>query len=377
MEEIRQRIAAGEDAAEPLERLMVLSRVDELKWKRVAWLVLLLPLALLFIGLQRVDHTQLAFDLRLSAVRFTVREPAQFVTSLAVEELTATGLAEAHLPRSAQSDTRILGGGDEGHRLRLSKHPPRNAGEDRAGNNSADEDETSPEPAARPRAETRLELAALSLGAGTRVELRRLDPGDLRYLVSLTSPEPDPLKLILRGNFDFRFFTSAGRPGPRDTLELARPAPLTLLPQADRPLDLVFQLETPPVQPLAQHVQVEHLAVLLPRDFTADRGAGGRLVSSVLEGAIYFDDVGGRERSLRRGDVMTTEMVEGDLTFLGFDDRGRLLVRFEGKVSALELGRSRIDQMPQRFQVWNAQSPLTLYAAVLAALATLFTALRT
>ena len=286
--------------------------------------VLLLLVALTF----RRHATEIELDATLSRVRFTASVQEMLTPPLQLSALGVSGLRELEVPDAD------------------------------GGAGSMSPSATSDAPAVRLSAETvgdrhgTITLARVGVPAGTTVEARRTELAH-QYRLSLSGA---PVKFQADVDGPIRLDRSGASTEHYD-FETPSAIVFTAGPSAVH-LDITM-LGTSAIR--FSPVQATGLSLVDVDDFTSESFAAVREVSTVLSGTLYFDELDGKERKLRSGEMLRLAGSTGEIRRLVLTDDG-LAIEFHGRVSGMATGSRQYgaDLMPTWFEWLAAQHGLTL-----------------
>jgi hypothetical protein len=333
------RTTGGEVPKEELEALNRLARLLELEesvsdrqprraWELAAILVatLIVVSALLF---AHVNQTEVELEIDATRVSFTTASEQVLFEEIDLKALGASGLSRITLPDSivaAFGGAAVTTEADQSVRLTVAEMDGRRGA---------------------------IGISELKPSKPTATEMRlRAQAGE--YRVSFQ----DPGMTIEVGVVGPIQVTIAGL-GER-TVDLSIPQGVALEPtQGTVDLDLTFRDVAPAA--MTPQIPISSLEFWRVDEFGDRRISVLRTLSTILGGTIYFEALNGTQRSLRRGEVLRFENVQGEIRTLSMD-RDRLSLRFHGHVKGMSTGDSQSVRtlMPTWLDWLKAQHGLSL-----------------
>jgi hypothetical protein len=316
---------------ESLERLARLVKVsDEARITRVRshWPIvalfaasLLIVSVLLFTG---PGSTEIQMDLHVDQLSFTLSQRQLLSGPLRLTSLGLTGIGAVDLPRTQNSDAKTLvAGHDFDSGIALTVLP---MGE--------------------------LDYPELVLPEHSRITVEKSDI-PLTYRLTLPSA-------------NVRFSADANGPlsvssiaGQALALTLLSPKSVVFKPQAPQiNLDLTFLALPQKISgtPLA----VQDLSLLRIEDHPEVEGLPARRISTILSGALYLEDLNGKEVTLHPGEVIELNGSQGTLESLRLNDD--ITLQFRGRVRGIVSGPAdtRRSLMPTWLEWLKARQGLSL-----------------
>lgn len=117
---------------------------------------------------------------------------------------------------------------------------------------------------------------------------------------------------------------------------------------------------------LEPRLAVEALTLHRIDDYASATLSSVRPISTVLAGAIYFDELNGQERSLREGELISSVRSSGELLTATLGPDG-VVLQFHGRVAGLASGggTARASLMPTWLQWWNVSPTVRLVVGAL------------
>jgi hypothetical protein len=305
----------GEVSSEKLESLRRLSGLVEIgnasqpKASRqrlsliIIFVITFLTLSILLFGHR--DSAEIELDAEVDQLSFVVPAQQLISESLPLSALGASGLSQIQLPRARDEDSRTLSA-------------PQSSGLDIL--LAAIKDD-------HPGGE--ISFPDLVLSAKTHVWLEKtMLP--LQYRLTLEGSG-----LNLAANVNGTVQLSVAGPGPQRLIFLS-PKPIVFEAKPG-PVNFDLTLTSLPHSISAVPITTEDLSLLRIEDRKGPGSEPVRLVSSILSGTIYFDELNGEEVKLRPRQTIRLGQSEGEIQFLQLKD-DRLIVQFHGRVHGLQTG---------------------------------------
>jgi hypothetical protein len=323
-----------------LERLDRLARMLRRHEPDPRWTVLGVAIGLGLAGVlvlygTRVGDTQISLSAEVSELGFTLASPSAVAGPIPLRELAVADVAEMHLPAARGAEARVLQG-VEGEPLvaRLRAGIPGRPGT--------------------------LLLNPMSLPGGTRIWLRASDRAGA-YTLTLLVPGDSEVLATAAGTLEVQ-----EQGVPRSVLDLPTPRAIRLV-LGSRPVDLAMDV-LPPAEPrLAAPLPVSRLQLYrIPEQVPAGTraiSAPARPVSTILAGALSFDELEGKRVDLQPGqDLVVESLAEAQLLQVALKP-DRIGLGFRGKVARLESGLEPLgwSLMPRRVE-WILAQPMTRFA---------------
>jgi hypothetical protein len=331
--------AKGQISEEQLGRLERLARLFEItalapppppgvRWRIVALLgVTLVIVSILLFA--RVSKTEIELDLSLSEVSFELPQRQVLADVMKLSALGVSGLQEIQLPRSETQDARAFRASDGlGFAILLSTG---SEGQQRG----------------------TVTLAALPLTAGTRVWLRPTEIPQ-QFRLSIKGAE-----LILRADVDGPVGIGLPDTPPRQ-LNFSSPKSI-LMRSGPNDVDLDIKLSAASKSIFSPQLSVTDLSFFRVDQLLDSEHTIVRRVSTILSGTLYFEELSGKERHLRSGEVIRFESSKGEIRTLQLND-DHMTIAFHGQVSGMTTGAgaSRSSLMPTYLEWLRARHSLSL-----------------
>jgi hypothetical protein len=331
--------AKGQISEERLERLERLARLVEISAvatpppPRVRWrIVALLGVTLVIISIllfARVSKTEIELDLSLSEVSFGLPQQQVLTDVMKLSDLGVSGLQEIQLPRSETQDARAFRASDgPGFAIRLST-------------------------GSEGKQKGTVTLAALPLPAGAHVWLRPTEIPQ-QFRLSIKGAE-----LILRADVDGP--VGIGLPDtPPQRLKFSSPKSI-LMRSGSNDIDLDIKLSAASKSIFSPQLFVTDLSFFRVDQLLEPERTIVRRVSTILSGALYFEELSSKERRLRSGEAIRFESSKGEIRTLQLHD-DHMTIAFHGQVSDMTTGAgtSRSSLMPTYLEWLRARHSLSL-----------------
>ena len=287
------------------------------KWGFLAgFSVLLSIVSLLLFG--RVPSTEIELDAAVYEVAFELADLQELTDGLSPVALGVTGLEEVRLPRTRDrvAETLDLSGAGV---VRI-----RATGAERAG---------------------QVTLAPLALPAGSRCRLRIAeDPRHLRLTL-----ESDEIDLQLHADGAVELHT-AGR--EMVELEMSSPRRIVLVP-AGRDVEFDFRFAEPLRRILLPQLKIAALDLTRIEERATHERTLLRPTSTLAGGSLYLESLDGRERVVRRGELLRFDVAGGYLRALEVIE-SPMRLDFHGRVREMTTGNQR-SLMPSYLQYLHRQ----------------------
>ncbi len=200
-------------------------------------------------------------------------------------------------------------------------------------------------------------IDALSLPAGVRIGIRNTEvTSEYRFFM-----QGKAIDLPVQVDGSIKMISP---PNPPAFLHYTSPGLITL--QAAKEgvdLDLNFQSSVNRIFPGV--INADSISLLRIDENYDDDNSTVRTVSTILSGALYFDELGGKKQSLLPGQMIQLKKSHGTLHKLELLDN-RITFTFVGAVSGLESGEAtnRTSLMPTYLEWLNSRVRLSLLAAI-------------
>lgn len=326
--------AEGRLGPEQIDDLTRLARLAEIRDAarlpptRGRWpLVGLFGLTLLAVSLLlfvEMPETEIALDLKVSEVGFTMGRTQPLLDAMEVTALGIVGARAIELPPGLASAPGPADGA-----------PVRVSGTTRGSRHGS------------------LTLARVDVAANTRVWVRAGD-GSQQFRLSLRGLDR-PLHVTAYGPIRM---DGAGL--PPDVVDFASPRPITVKAGA-QVLDLDLELPMQTSRAFSPQLRVQDLSLLRIEGFMSRESPSIQQRSTVLSGTIYFESLGGTPRSLRANERLRFERSEGEIPALRLGG-GSIALDFEGRVRGMTSGSydNPRSLMPSLLEWLRARQGLTL-----------------
>ncbi|MFZ2650909.1 MAG: hypothetical protein WA210_12485 [Burkholderiaceae bacterium] len=289
------------------------------RWRMAALFIALLALLSVLL-IATVRKTEVELELVVSELRFTLASRQQLSEALQLSSLDASGLLGVELPGAlagTQGATRVL--------LQAAQLPGGGT----------------------------ISLAPLVAPKGAAVSLIARDaPNELRLSVKGLDT---PVRAVVDGSVDALLPYQT-----KQTIHAATPQACGLTPgRGDVDLDLVAL--KPEMSLLAPSLAISMLDVVRVDEVSQGGLSVERRVSTLHSGRVFFDELAGRELTLRPRETLRFDAVQGAIRQLRFVD-GRLIVNFHGTVRGMSSGPSDFPRnlMPSWLEWLRASQPLAL-----------------
>jgi hypothetical protein len=195
-------------------------------------------------------------------------------------------------------------------------------------------------------------LESLVLPAHARVALRAAEtPGEYRISVEA---EELALRVGVHGLLDVQL-----SPGTAQRLDFASPHTVVAIPQGD-----ILSLSVTPRDSTSRFVapglEVTQLSLSRVDQVMDEATMIVRRQPTIVSGSVYFEELGS-ERTLRTGDLLQFDDIEGEIRLLRLS--GSLItLTFHGRVSGMALGAGKYSRslMPTWLERLKASRSLTL-----------------
>jgi hypothetical protein len=326
--------SAGAIAAEELEDLDRLSRLvricDEAqpKPRRRHLPIIMLFLATLMVGsllLFTGPHsTEIEADLHVDQLSFALSQRQVLSEPLRLSSLGLTGIGQVQLPRAENTDARTLfTGRDFNSSIRLTVLP---AGE--------------------------LALPELVLPQRSKVVVERSEVPS-QYRLTLPAANVD---FSVDVNGPVRVDSIAGQ---EHALTFLSPKSVEFKPQGQN-VDLDLTLLKLPQKLAPMPLAVQDLSLERIDDRRGIEGLPARRASTILSGALYFEDLNGKNFNLRPGELIELDGAQGEIESLQLKDD--IIVQFRGRVRRIVAGPADIRRslMPTWLEWLKARQGLSL-----------------
>ena len=172
-------------------------------------------------------------------------------------------------------------------------------------------------------------LAPAVLPTGTAMSLRSTGV-DRQYTLSFQAPQIE-LRAGVTGPLTIAFAGSA-----EQKKDAATPRAIVMRAGRER-ADMDFVIPSVSARPFAPELRVEHLNLSRIDEFSQDRHTFVRRVSTILSGKVYFESLGGSERSIRSGEALQFQKSSGEFRELRLKD-GEIELQFYGRVGGMTTG---------------------------------------
>ena len=334
---IRSGGQVSSEQLESLQRLVALVEIGDRAQPKpsrdrlsliVAVAATLLILSILLF--ERRDSTEIELEAEVDQLSFVVPAQELFSESLNVSALGASGLSRIQLPRAYNQEARTL-------------TSPQSSALDVVLAATTDS-----------KAQGEMNLPDLVLPGKTHLWLQKTTlPRQYRLTLEGTA-------LDLRANVSGTVQVSLAG-GTSQQLTFVSPKPV-IFESGQRSVNLDLTLSSLPHTISAMPMRIEDFSLLRVEDRQGPGGAPVRLVSTILSGSIFFDELNGEELKLRPREAIHLEHAEGEISFLQLKD-DRMAVQFHGRVrgmrtGSIETGRSL---MPTWLEWLKARRGLYLF----------------
>ena len=323
--------AIADEELEDLDRLSRLVRIyDEAQPKprrRHLPIVMLFLATLLLVSLLLFTgphSTEIEVNLHVDQLGFALSQRQVLSEPLRLSSLGLTGIGQVHLPRAENSDARTLSSGrDFDSGIRLTALP---SGE--------------------------LALPELVLPERSKVVVKRSEVPS-QYRLTLPAAKVDFSADV---NGPIRVASIAGQ---EHALTFLSPKAVEFTPQGQNvDLDLTFLNLPQKFAPMA--LTVQDLSLERIDDRRGIEGLPARRVSTILSGALYFEDLNGKRFDLRPGELIELDGAQGEIESLQLTDD--INVQFRGSVRGIVAGPADIRRslMPTWLEWLKARQGLSL-----------------
>jgi hypothetical protein len=308
------------------------------------WPVILLALGIFLIpGLLislKVPSIDIQIGLLVSELTWHQKQSGEIMGPLGLESLGVSSFASINLPRTREADAEQL------------SEPPSSF-------------------QIQEGAEGQISLDTIHAEPGTRLTISRV-PGQAGAALYLLGDETSA-NIILRG--DIAISTGGMRLGHRD-FGRGRPAQVRAADPISLGLDMRFSGDS--VVSFPAHIMISSLSLQKLEEAEIAGARTHRPVSTVLEGEVFNESMGGASFPLRKGEWLTLDGVDGELRSLEMTAEG-IRLDFHGTVTELAVGSRNHTRslMPNRLEWFSERhSVKLLWGAFLWLLTTLLGVIR-
>lgn len=308
-------LAEGEISAKQIDDLERLARLVEInkavqpdpsrkRWPVIVALIGTLVIVSILLFARR-SKTEIELDITATEVGLQLSKEQVLFSSMEISSLGISGLREIHFPRyRGQAAETIRATDDIGSNLKLST--------------ISDEGSTSA-----------INLATLKLPDTTRIRINSTKVSR-QYRLSLKGEIPD-LQADVIGQV--RILVSGG--GVKE-FNSSVPKLIDIQPESDAvDLDITFPKSSR--EAFSTQLAVQELDLFRVDVYPGDKRTIVRPVSTVLGGSIFFEELNGQERKLRRGEGIRFKESHGEIrTLQPYEDH--LILRFHGHVRGMKTG---------------------------------------
>jgi hypothetical protein len=314
-----------------LEHLMRLVQIHDAarpprkRWPVVA-LLALVPLTVSVLLFLRVSKTDIELDLEVSGVGFRLQTTQVVTDVMEVPALGACGLEAIHIPRARGHPAQTLS--HDANVIRLS---------------SGDDGER----------HGTVTLAALTMPAGTRVWVRHVE-GHHPWRLTVKGDSP-VIRAAVHGPVRLEVANA-----PVEQRDFGTPKTIWLQ-AGPHEVDVDLRPSGPRGMNFRPQLAVNDLAFVEDEQYADEQRTLLRRRSTILSGEVYFNELNGRKRSLRPGEMIQFEKSTGELrTVQWLNDR--IAIKFHGSVVAMRTGagKSQWSLMPTCLEWLQARYALAL-----------------
>lgn len=320
------------DALDRLARLVELEDARTPTWRSRAPVIAvtigtLVVVSVLFFA--RVTSTDIELDVEATRLSFSLPTRQTLTEMLPVSKLGAGRLREAEIPRVGKQDSQTFRS-DEGD-VAVQVAPATAA--DRRGT---------------------VTLEGLILPPASSVSVTHAG-APRQYRIEVTAAAPD-LHVALFGPTDLSVTGSGKR-----TLDFDVPGAMTLRSGKN---GLFFDIALPEgaAGSLATQLAARNLSLQDVDESSDGNRTIVRRVSSIVLGTLYLEELDGKERKLRAGELLQFAQSEGELRSVRLD-ADRMVLNFQGTVQGMTIGRGRnqISLMPTWLEWLQARHGVSLF----------------
>jgi hypothetical protein len=321
-------------ALERLSRLVRISRDAQCLRSRKRWpiggvlgVTLLMVSILLF---ARVSTTEIELDITVSEAGFVLTRQQVLTDAVNLSSLGVSGLQEIKMPPrwhdGLQQNLSAASHGD------IAVHFDVGSNGNRRGTVS---------------------LSNLILPAETRVSLKNTD---VRHQYRMSFAAGDfLLQANLNGPVRIAFAGASAQ-------QLDLPAPTAILLKAGTDeVDIDIELPAGFSDGFAPSLSIRDLHLFRIDEYSTSRETILRRLSTVMSGSIYFESLNGQERTLRPGEMLHFDYVEGEIRTLRYHNE-QFTLKFHGRVRGMRSGSSENRQslMPTYLEWLKARHGISL-----------------
>jgi hypothetical protein len=297
------------------------------RWPIIASLLitLLIVSILLF---ARVSSTEIELDLSLSEVSFRLPEQQLLANEMNVLSLGVSGINEIQIPRSQTENAKQLNS-TEGNGMALQL-----------------------EPAIVDKQEGSVTLAAIILPAKSQIAIR----GEVfeQYRLSIKGVASE-LSASVNGPVQIGYSTI-----PKKQVNFSSPRSI-LFKSNNKQIDIDL-IPVPAIKgKFSKQLLVDSLSLFsIEEQIDIEKTIVKRL-SSILSGALYFEELGGKKHLLRSGQELRFDYSTGEIRTITLKD-GNIDLAFHGNVQGMTTGsnNNQISLMPTYLEWLSARHGLSL-----------------
>lgn len=326
----------SESKLEKLERLVRLVEIQkaakhpspQVRWLGISLLAVTLTIVSLLL-FARVASTEIELDVSLSEVSFRLPEQQVLTEEMQLSSLGVSGIKEMQLPRSENREAQVFHTrNDSEAAIRLAPKITNQQGGS-------------------------VTLGAIILPAGAHISLSPMEI-------------PQQYRLSLKGaNLELRAGVSGliemGRPGkPPEQVNFLSPKSV-IFSAGSEEINLDINLLAGTKNAFPQQLLADSLSLSRIEEHVNGEHTIVRRISTILDGALYFEALEGKERRLRPGQEIRFESSEGEIRTLALKE-DHIAFAFHGRVRGMTTGgdKNQISLMPTYLEWLSARHGLTL-----------------